>query len=78
MRPVSGFLTLQSYLLHLAFKIFPATQFMRHKSGAEYNFEPDLIHDVFGHASTLLVPELADLHQKAGMAALGADKELTE
>ncbi|TNV78135.1 hypothetical protein FGO68_gene16812 [Halteria grandinella] len=78
MRPVSGFLTLKSFLLHLAFKMYPATQYMRHQTGAQYNFEPDILHDVFGHASSLLVPEIAALHHKCGLATLGANDELLE
>ena len=56
LRPVLGFLTLQEYLFNLAFKMFPATQYMRHSSCVEYSYEPDVIHDVFGHQAALLIP----------------------
>lgn len=70
---------MKEYLYHLAFKMYPATQYMRHELGALYNFEPDLIHDVFGHVSAFFVPQIHALHHKAGLAAIGvseAEREL--
>jgi phenylalanine-4-hydroxylase len=49
-------------MYYLAFKLFPATQYMRHSLAADYNSEPDVIHDVFGHVASLTVPEIAELH----------------
>ena len=78
LRPVTGFLTLKEYLYHLAFKMYPATQYLRHYVNRDYNPEPDLIHDVFGHVSTLMNPGVYELHHKAGLASLGASDEVRE
>ena len=35
-----------------------------------YSFEPDIIHDVFGHQACLLLPEVNQLHHKCGLASI--------
>ena len=50
--------------------MYPATQIMRHKDSVEYSFEPDIIHDVFGHQACLLIPEVNQLHHKCGLASI--------
>lgn len=49
LRPVGGLLTLQEFMNQLAFKVWPATQYIRHSSALRYSHEPDFIHEVFGH-----------------------------
>jgi phenylalanine-4-hydroxylase len=50
--------------------MYPATQIMRHKDSVAYSFEPDIIHDVFGHQACLLLPEVNQLHHKCGLASI--------
>lgn len=50
--------------------MYPATQIMRHKDSVAYSFEPDIIHDVFGHQACLLIPEVNQLHHKCGLASI--------
>ena len=50
--------------------MYPATQIMRHKDSVNYSFEPDIIHDVFGHQACMLIPEVNQLHHKCGLASI--------
>jgi phenylalanine-4-hydroxylase len=67
---------------HLANRRFPAGQFIRAASQLDYLEEPDVFHDVFGHAPMLAHPVFADYMQaygKGGQRALnefGALKNL--
>lgn len=59
-------------------KHFSSTQFIRWSGSLEYTEQPDLVHEVSGHAVSLADPCLADLHQLAGRASLAAPHLLTE
>ena len=50
--------------------MYPATQIMRHKDSVNYSFEPDIIHDVFGHQACMLIPEVNQVHHKCGLASI--------
>lgn len=59
---------------HLANRRFPAGQFIRKPDQLDYLQEPDIFHDVFGHAPMLTDPVFADYMQaygKGGLRALG-------
>lgn len=47
---------------------FSSTQYVRWEGSPLYTPEPDVIHEVFGHANALACPEIADLHRLAGQA----------
>ena len=51
---------------------------MRHSSCVEYSYEPDVIHDVFGHQAALLIPEVHYIHHKCGLAAIQATQQERE
>ncbi len=43
---------------------------MRHKDSVDYSYEPDIIHDVFGHQACMLLPEVNEVHHKCGLASI--------
>lgn len=49
------------FLLYLKESVFPATAYIRHYSMPLYTPEPDICHELIGHAACLGVPEIADL-----------------
>lgn len=60
----------------LARSVFSSTQFIRWSGAPEYTPEPDLLHEVGGHAISLAHPPLAELHRLAGVASRAAPNEL--
>jgi phenylalanine-4-hydroxylase len=59
---------------HLAHRRFPAGQFIRRAEQLDYLEEPDVFHDVFGHAPLLLNPVIADFIQAYGEGGLRAQR----
>ena len=57
---------------HLANRRFPAGRFIRQPAQLDYLEEPDIFHDVFGHAPMLMNPSLADYLQAYGEGGLRA------
>jgi phenylalanine-4-hydroxylase len=65
---VPGLVSKEDFFGALARRRFLSTQFVRHPDWPHYTPEPDVIHEVIGHATCLAVPQLAELHCLAGQA----------
>jgi len=75
MLPVAGLVTSKQFLSQLGRQVFLSTQYIRHSSRPLYTPEPDLIHEVIGHAASLCNPALACLNQMFGQVAMRAPDE---
>ncbi|MDX6666062.1 MAG: phenylalanine-4-hydroxylase [Solirubrobacteraceae bacterium] len=67
--PAPGLVALRQFLGSLGDKVFHSTQYIRHGAEPLYTPEPDLIHEVIGHANTLAHPDYAHVNEQAGLAA---------
>jgi phenylalanine-4-hydroxylase len=68
-RPVPGLVPPRTFYGALADRTFLSTQYIRHHSAPFYTPEPDIVHEIIGHAAMLASPVLADLYEAAGRAA---------
>jgi phenylalanine-4-hydroxylase len=75
LRPVSGLVPTRQFYGALAERAFYSTQYIRHHSVPFYTPEPDIVHEIIGHANMLAGPELAELYVAAGRASLRATTE---
>jgi len=67
--PVPGLVPVRTFYGSLAARTFLSTQYVRHHSVPLYTPEPDIIHEVIGHANFLASERMADLYQAAGQAS---------
>ena len=70
--PVPGLVPTMVFYGALARRTFLSTQYIRHHSVPFYTPEPDVVHEIIGHANMLANPVLADLYEAAGHASLRA------
>lgn len=71
---VPGLVPDEVFFEHLAHRRFPASRFIRPPQSLDYLQEPDVFHDVFGHAPMLTDPIFADYMQAYGRGGLRATK----
>lgn len=64
--PVAGLAPLRDFYGSFAKGLFHSTQYIRHHSSPRYTPEPDIIHEVIGHANQLADPAVADLYRRVG------------
>ncbi len=64
-----GLVELREFYSSLGERTFHSTQYLRHPSEPLYTPEPDIIHEVVGHANQLASPRFAAITQAAGAAA---------
>lgn len=72
LEPVAGLIAPRVFLESLAGGVFLCTQYIRHHSTPLYTPEPDVVHELLGHALTLASPRLAGLNRLFGEAVLRA------
>jgi phenylalanine-4-hydroxylase len=78
LQPVAGLVSARQFLGALSRRVFCATQYIRHHSQPLYTPEPDIVHELMGHAPMLAIPEFADLSQKIGEGSLTANDSQVE
>lgn len=66
--PAAGLVPLRDFYSVLAHGRFYSTQYIRHHSVPLYTPEPDIVHEVIGHANTLASDRYAALYRSAGAA----------
>ena len=70
LEPVAGLVAPRVFLESLANNVFLSTQYIRHYSTPLYTPEPDVAHEILGHAVTLASERLAELNRLVGRAVL--------
>jgi len=78
MEPVAGLVTPRIFLERLGEDIFLSTQYIRHHSRPLYTPEPDVVHELVGHAASLLHPGIVSLSRAFGRVAKQADDAVME
>ncbi len=74
-RAVGGLAPREEFFGNLAHKRFLSTQYIRDAQTPFYTEQPDIIHEVIGHATLLADPQLAELHRLAGKALISVETE---
>lgn len=69
MEPVAGLVTARTFMRYLGQRVFLSTQYIRHHSHPFYTPEPDVVHELIGHAATLVHPGIAEVNRLLGVAA---------
>ena len=73
--PVAGLAPLREFYESFASGVFYSTQYLRHPSAPLYTPEPDLVHEVIGHANQLAIPFVARLYRSVGRAVTRCETE---
>ncbi|MGC6508393.1 MAG: phenylalanine 4-monooxygenase [Myxococcota bacterium] len=68
MEPVAGLISPRIFLRYLGRRVFLSTQYIRHHSRPWYTPEPDIIHELVGHAASLAHPGIAETNRLLGLA----------
>jgi phenylalanine-4-hydroxylase len=67
--PVPGLVPTRQFYGALAERTFLSTQYIRHHSVPFYTPEPDIVHEIIGHANMLAGEPFASLYEAAGRAS---------
>ena len=78
MSPVAGLVSPRTFMSFLGRRIFLSTQYMRHHSAPLYTPEPDVIHELVGHAPLLADPALAEVNRLFGEVTDAADEAVVQ
>jgi phenylalanine-4-hydroxylase len=74
-RAAPGLVPLREFYADLGARTFNSTQYLRHPSQPLYTPEPDIIHEVIGHANMLASPRFAAITEAAGQASLRLESD---
>ncbi len=74
MLPVAGLVSGRMFLGMMGKGVFLSTQYMRHHSVPLYTPEPDVVHELVGHAASLFHPDVVKLSRLFGEAAWRVDE----
>lgn len=72
--PVPALIPFGRFFSLLSQRIFPAASFIRSRRDFDYIEEPDIFHEIFGHAPLLTDPRFCAFSQAIGETGLRADK----
>ncbi|MBV9141092.1 MAG: phenylalanine 4-monooxygenase [Pseudonocardiales bacterium] len=75
--PVPGLVPTRAFYGALAERMFLSTQYIRHHSVPFYTPEPDIVHEIIGHANMLASLRFAELYELAGQASLRARTDVS-
>lgn len=75
LEPVAGLVQPRVFLESLAEGVFLSTQYIRHHSTPLYTPEPDVVHEIIGHATMLASERIAELSRLVGEAVRRAKSE---
>lgn len=75
LHPAAGLVPLDVFYGSLGDGVFHSTQYLRHQSQPLYTPEPDIIHEVIGHANLLGHAGIAEVKRQAGLAAQRCETE---
>lgn len=75
MLPVAGLISGRMFLGMMGKGVFLSTQYMRHHTVPLYTPEPDVVHELVGHAASLFHPDVVKLSRLFGEAAWRVDDE---
>lgn len=73
--PVPALIDFSTFFSMLARRQFPAASFIRSQQEMDYLQEPDIFHEILGHAPLLTEPDYADFVQAYGMAGCRASPQ---
>ncbi len=71
---VPGVIPNQPFFKMLAERRFPVANFLRKGGAQDYNDEPDMFHDVYGHLPMFIDPTFGEFMSAYGRAGLRAEK----
>ncbi len=77
-QPAAGLVTPRLFMEALADRLFIATQYMRHHSMPLYTPEPDVIHELVGHAPLLATKAHVEVNMLFGRATKASDDAVVE
>jgi len=73
LEPVAGLVPSREFFAALARGVFLSTRYIRHASRPRYTPEPDVVHELVGHAASLADEAIARLNRAVGAASLACD-----
>ena len=74
-RAIGGLAPREEFFASLARRRFLSTQYIRSGETPFYTEQPDIVHEVIGHATLLADPNFAELHRLVGQALVSVKTE---